>query len=72
MKTILTPVFLFMLFPVLCRATTWDEPWMDTVIKNADVFVKADITEKTPDGIKARLLKHLAGEKIPEKFDITG
>lgn len=72
MKTILTSVFLFILFPALCHATTWDEPWMDTVIKDAEAFVKADITEKRPDGIKARLLTHLAGEKVPEEFEVTG
>lgn len=71
MKTIITFIFLFLAFPFLCQATTWDEPWMDAVIKDADSFVKADVTENRPDGFKATLLKHLTGEKVPKEFEVT-
>ena len=72
MKRIIAVIFFFIIFQVFCHATTWDEPWMDAVIKDADAFVKVDITENRPDGIKATLLKHLAGAKVPNDFEITG
>ena len=72
MKTNLTLISLCLLFPILCHATTWDEPWMEVVIKDADAFVKADVTENRPDGFKATLLKHLAGENVSKEFKVTG
>jgi hypothetical protein len=53
-------------------ATTWDEPWMEDVIRDADAFVKADVVSSGERRFSARRLKQLAGVDIPEKFEVVG
>lgn len=53
-------------------AATWDEPWMDKVITDADSFVKVSITKSTPKKFSAEVIKHLAGKPTPRKFEVVG
>lgn len=66
-------LFLTILFTVsFVKATTWNEPWQEEVVKNADSFVKARITESGEKAISAEIIKQLGGDSVPAKFDISG
>jgi hypothetical protein len=53
-------------------ATTWDEPWADSVIIQADYFVLADILSfDEKEGVKIRIIKQLGGESLPPEIEIT-
>jgi hypothetical protein len=53
-------------------ATTWDEPWTETVIKQSDYFVLANIISYDEEkGVKIKITKQLGGEKLPEELEIT-
>ena len=56
------------LWPVLAHSTTWDEPWQEAVVKNADTFVKATVVKTGPKQITLKILKQVAGEKTPEQI----
>ncbi len=65
-------LFVFMTVVSRLCATTWDEPWMDKVIADADSFVKVSILKSTPERFSAKVLKHLAGRATPRKIEING
>ncbi len=47
------------------HATTWDEPWQDSVICKADFFVLAEIGHVNKHkGVKLKILKTLAGGEL--------
>jgi hypothetical protein len=52
------------------RATTWDEPWQETVVKDADTFIKATVVESSPKSITLKVLKHLAGLEVPATLTV--
>jgi hypothetical protein len=52
------------------RATTWDEPWQETVVKDADTFIKATVVESSPKSITLKVLKHLAGQPVPDALTV--
>jgi hypothetical protein len=56
--------------PLCVRATTWDEPWHETVVKDADTFVKATVVKTGPKAITLKVLKQLAGERVPETLTV--
>lgn len=63
---------LFLFGTIKSMATTWDEPWADKVIKQADYFVLADIISYNDDtGIKIKIVKQLGGETLPNEIEIT-
>lgn len=63
---------LFHLGNIKTFATTWDEPWADKVIKQADYFVLADIISCDDEkGVKIKILKQFGGEKLPVEIEIT-
>ena len=53
-------------------ATTWDEPWQDRVIKEADYFVlaKVDSFDKN-EGVTIDIIKSLGGKELKGKIKIT-
>jgi len=53
-------------------ATSWNEPWADKVIKEAEYFVLADILSSDAKSVKIKIIKQFGGEKLPEKISITG
>jgi hypothetical protein len=52
-------------------ATTWDEPWHEEVVKNADALVKVKIEKGAPTGCTARVVKQLAGKKVPGTIQVS-
>ncbi|UEG52200.1 HEAT repeat domain-containing protein [Mucilaginibacter daejeonensis] len=66
-----------LVFSVMCSkafATTWDEPWMDKVIKQANSFVLAKVdTAGTDKGqLKILVLKTVAGQAIQGRVILSG
>jgi len=60
--------FSFSAFP-----TTWNEPWHDEVVKNADSFVLARIESfDTSTGVSIEIIKTISGNEIIGKVQITG
>ena len=61
MKRIKTVLFIaFVIVATRTWATTWNEPWQETVIKEADYFVYAKIISYDPQkGVKIEILKLL-------------
>ena len=56
LKTILFLVFLFSITKTW--GTAWDEPWQDSVIKNADYFVLAKVKSfNEKKGVKIEIIK---------------
>jgi hypothetical protein len=54
-------------------ATTWNEPWAEKVIKEADYFVLADITSYDKEkGVKINIVKQFGGDELPSKIQVTG
>ena len=53
-------------------ATTWDEPWQEDVIKNADYFVLANVKSATEKkGITIEIIKTLGGPELKGSLSIT-
>jgi hypothetical protein len=68
----LLPAVILALISSIATATTWDEPWQDQVIKQADCFVLAEII--VCDGAKSATIsieKTLAGKQLSGKIKIT-
>jgi hypothetical protein len=70
LKTLCITLAVLCLAPAVW-ATTWDEPWMDDVIRDAESLLKVSVIEVKPDAAKVRVLKLLAGAKTPDEFSIT-
>lgn len=66
---------LFLAFALVAKttwATTWDEPWQDKVIKEADFFVFAKVRSfDEKKGVKIEIIKSLGGQEIKGKIKIT-
>jgi hypothetical protein len=73
MKRIILAFFVLVSFSIVtCQATTWDEPWQDSVIFHADCFIKAKVLSVDEEkGIDIKVIESLAGEKISGKVKIT-
>lgn len=54
------------------NATTWDEPWHDEVMRVSESFVKVKITATTSSGVKAEVIKFLAGVRTPDQIELSG
>ena len=74
MKRLKTILFLaFALVTTTTFATTWDEPWQDKVIKDADYFVFAEVKSfDEKKGVTIEIIKSLGGKKLKGKIKITG
>ncbi|MFC0513185.1 hypothetical protein ACFFGT_03200 [Mucilaginibacter angelicae] len=56
---------LFILFISTVKATTWDEPWHDKVVKEAESFVLAKVVSSDKDkGVTISILKQLGGKEL--------
>gem|GEM_PF-773476 len=74
-RTSLTTIFMLLLALSASnvRATTWDEPWADQVIKGASSFVLAKVTASDPaKGVYIQVTKTLAGETISGPVVVNG
>ena len=69
-------VLLFLLLAAasrLAHATSWDEPWQETVVKKADYLVLARVTAADAHkGIKATVIRSLGGGALPDTIKING
>jgi len=53
-------------------ATTWDEPWQDKIIKEADYFILGKIKScNKTKGVTIEIKKILGGKELKEKITIT-
>ncbi len=65
-------LFAFTIFSATTFATTWDEPWQDRVIKEADFFVLAKIKSfDRQKGAIIEIVKSLGGPELPGEIKIT-
>ena len=74
MRTLLITFFCLLLFAGSrsALATTWDEPWHEQVVKNADYFVLAKvISSDAKSGITATIIRPLAGSSLAGTIKIT-
>ena len=70
MRPALLLIILLSTIAASARATTWDEPWHETVVKDADAFIKATVTDSSPKSITLKVLKHLAGIQVPDTLTV--
>ena len=52
--------------------STWDEPWHEKVVQEADCFVRLRVTACDGRSLSADVLASLAGEKTAEKVVVDG
>jgi hypothetical protein len=68
----ITFIALFICIFSITKATTWDEPWHDQVVKQSESFVLAKIISfDTNKGVIISILKQLAGKPIKDTIQIT-
>ena len=72
MRSLLFILFVCFIIAHHAWATTWDEPWHDEVMRNSESFVKVKITAIQGSGVKAEVIKFLAGERTPEQIELRG
>lgn len=66
-------VFLLLAMWHSAQATTWDEPWHETVVPNAQSLVLGVVTEvDSTKKVEVNLIRHIAGEEVKSKFRING
>lgn len=67
-------LFAFTLFTARpAHALTYDEPWMDEVIRRAESFVLVRVIEADPkEGIRVKVLDRIGGVKTRKKFRVAG
>src|SRR5438105_7099887 len=72
MRCTISVVVLIACCPAVALATTWDEPWHEAVVKDADVLVKAHVVKNEPRKLTLKVLKHVAGIDTPETLVVDG
>ncbi len=72
MGSLLTILLLFLSATIPARATTWDEPWHEDVLKNADSFVKVKVFENQGARARVDVIKLIAGTQTPHQIELTG
>lgn len=70
LKTIL--LFICTIICAATHATTWDEPWQEKVIKDANYFVLAKVIScDVEKGITIEVVKSLAGQALKGEIKVT-
>lgn len=64
-------LFVFAIISTITFATTWDEPWADNVIKEADYFVFAKINSFDKEKVTIEVVKTLGGSELKGVVEIT-
>ena len=68
----ITLIALFICIVSVVKATTWDEPWHDQVVKQSESFVLAKIISfDTNKGVIISILKQLGGKPIKDTVQIS-
>lgn len=64
--------FLFVLQSNFLFATTWDEPWHETVVKKSDVFLYGKVLSSDEEkGFSIEVIRSLAGKKVKSKLEVS-
>lgn len=61
-----------LLLPQKSEATTWNEPFLETVAQEADALGIFKIEKNEGQKVSLSLVKHIAGKKTPQKFTLEG
>ena len=72
MRSLLVILFVCFVIAHDVRATTWDEPWHDEVMRGSESFVKVKITANEGSVVKAEVIKFLAGKQTPAQIELRG
>lgn len=72
MRSLLVILFFCFVIAHDARATTWDEPWHDEVMRGSESFVKVKITANEGSVVKAEVIKFLAGKQTPAQIELRG
>lgn len=72
MRSLLFILFVCISIAHSVRATTWNEPWHDEVMRHSESFVKVKVTENQGSRVKAEVIKFLAGARTPEQIELRG
>ncbi|MDJ1498214.1 HEAT repeat domain-containing protein [Cytophagaceae bacterium DM2B3-1] len=71
-KYAIPTLFLFLWISISSMATTWEEPWQDQIMREADNFVLGKVLSiDSEKGMTIQIVKNLAGNKLPEQVQIT-
>lgn len=63
---------LFLLISPSAKATTWDEPWQDEIIKNSEYFVYAEVIKNDHiKGTTINILKSICGKELSGEILIS-
>ena len=65
-------VVALLLLPQNVWATTWDEPFLETVAKEADALGVFKIEKNEGPKVTLTLVKHIAGNQPPQQFRLEG
>jgi len=74
MKNLTYPLLILSLFlSIGTSATTWDEPWQETILKKSESFVQVKVESVDEEkGIWAEIIQTIAGESIKGRLHIYG
>src|SRR5688572_22272508 len=64
-------LFFLTFVPSIIFATTWDEPWQEEVIKEADYFVLATIKSYDETSVTIEIIRSLGGKELKGILKIT-
>ncbi|AII53453.1 HEAT repeat domain-containing protein [Hymenobacter sp. APR13] len=62
---------LLVLVASAARATTWDEPWHERVVKEADHFVLATVTKADKQQLTLQIIRDAAGGTLDGSLQVT-
>jgi len=69
--SLIITIVLFLNFQPV-NATTWDEPWQDEIIRNADYLILGEVIKNDyQKGVTIDIIKNLAGDKLPDQITIS-
>ncbi|PLW91875.1 MAG: hypothetical protein C0592_13595 [Marinilabiliales bacterium] len=69
------PLLLFSILLVshnYSKATTWDEPWQDEIIKNSEYFILGNVIKNDyQKGTTIEIIKNIVGYRLPDQILIS-
>ena len=68
MRSLLIILFVCFIIAQPARATTWDEPWHDEVMRNSESFVMVKIIENQGSGVRPRSSNSWPVRALPSKL----
>lgn len=75
MKNYISKIWWFPLSFLLCHAdlsaTSWNEPWQEEIIREAQFFIKGQIIEHQTEQVKVQILTSFGPQTISGELDIT-